>query len=114
MLVVMTSLTLNSAEAATHEAITSTVTSGQWQLASNLISSAIESHSLTATERQEILFQQDRMRRIALDFTKSKADILVEAQRIAPGTSEADISQCLPHPSRSQGTQGFHPAGAGS
>ncbi len=93
MLVVMTSLTLNSAEAATLEAITSTVTSGQWQIASNLISSAIESRSLSATERQEVLFQQDRMRRIALDFTKSKADILVEAQRIAPGTSEADITR---------------------
>jgi hypothetical protein len=89
----LTCLDPSSATAVVPEEITSAVSSGHWQQASNLISSALDSPSLSATARQEILFQQERMRRIGLDFEKTKTEILNDARKIVPDITASDLDQ---------------------
>lgn len=64
--------------------VSADIEAGQWQQASNAINDALRGEALSFAERQAILFQQERMRRIRQDFSQTRAATLAGARSILP------------------------------
>ena len=73
-----------SSEPSPLELVSRLVTSGHWQEAEKAISTALQNEGLNFHTRQGLLFQRERMRRLALDFNKNCDQVLQEMQRIVP------------------------------
>jgi len=78
--------------AATVAEITRLVGDGHWQQAQQEITEALVQPGLSFQAQQDLLFQSDRMTRMRLDFDKTRAQVLQEAQAIAPAITEAQFA----------------------
>ncbi len=74
--------------AARLDEIRALIEEGHWQKAHSEIAQRLQRPGLTFLDRQALLFEQERMRRIGLDFPKTRADVLVEARQVVPGLDE--------------------------
>ncbi len=66
---------------------------GNWRQATAAIERQLERPDLAFPQRANLRFQQERMARIRLDFYKTKAQVLHEAQQILPGLAPAMFDQ---------------------
>ena len=76
------------ARAATVAEISQLVTDGHWREAQQQIAADLTQTNLSFQTRQDLLFQRDRMRRMGLDFGKTRAQVLAEARSIVPTITE--------------------------
>jgi len=74
--------------AATEEEITQMVSDGRWQQAREEISHDLAQTNLAFQARQDLLFQQDRMTRMHLDFDKTREQALAQARVIVPAITD--------------------------
>ena len=74
--------------AATVEEITQLVTNGHWQQARAEIAAELARTDLDFQTRQAVLFQQDRITRMGLDFDKTRAQALAQARAVVPGITD--------------------------
>jgi transglutaminase-like putative cysteine protease len=65
------------------------INEGRWQRASSSIRQALAEDGLSAADRNALLFERDRMRRIRLDFNQTRAQVLRNAQQIVPDVTES-------------------------
>lgn len=77
--------------AATLADVTQLVSAGHWQQARQEIAAGLAQTNLTFQARQDLLFQQDRMVRMHLDFDKTRAQALAQARAILPGLTDAQF-----------------------
>jgi hypothetical protein len=80
---------VNAASGADSVPIQRLIESGRWREANREIDRQLESRDLNFPQREALLFQRERMRRIRLDFPKTREQILAEARQIVPGLEEA-------------------------
>jgi len=66
---------------------------GRWQTAVEAIDSHLRKPDLPDNVGRQLQWQQERMRRIRLDFNRTRAQVFAEAQRLLPGLSEADFDR---------------------
>jgi transglutaminase-like putative cysteine protease len=78
--------------AATVEEITQLVTDGHWQQARAEISGELAPTNLEFQTRQDLLFQQDRMTRMSLDFDKTREQALAQARAIVPTITDEQFA----------------------
>ncbi|HKI70731.1 MAG TPA: transglutaminase domain-containing protein, partial [Verrucomicrobiae bacterium] len=74
--------------AATVPEISQLVGNGHWREAQQEIAADLAKTNLSFQTRQDLLFQRDRMRRISLDFDKTRAQVFAEARAIVPVITE--------------------------
>lgn len=67
------------------------VESGQFGAAEQAIDAQLNNPDLSATARNALAFERERMRRIRLDFSLDRTEALARARRFAPAMSEADF-----------------------
>lgn len=65
------------------------VDSGKWQQATREIDRQLTKSKLSFADRDALLFEKERMRRIQLDFHKNRDQVLKEAQALVPDLSDA-------------------------
>jgi transglutaminase-like putative cysteine protease len=66
---------------------------GQWREANREIDRQLRQPGLDFLRRDALLFQQERMRRIQLDFPKTRDQVLAEARKILPGLEQSLFAQ---------------------
>lgn len=74
------------------ENVTQMVTDGHWQQARAAIADALAQSNLNFQARQALLFQQDRMARMRLDFDKTREEALAQARQIAPNITDQQFA----------------------
>ena len=74
------------------EEISRLVGEGHWRQARTEIAQALASTNLTAQARQDLLFQSDRMKRIRLDFDKTREQVLQAVRAVAPSITDAQFA----------------------
>lgn len=77
---------------ATVETINRLVTEGHWQEARQQIEQELAQPEISFQTRQDLAFQQDRMRRMRLDFDKTREQVLHELKAAAPGITEQQFA----------------------
>lgn len=75
------------------ETIRRLVEEGRWQQASNEIQQALADPRLSFQNQQDFLFQNERMSRIRLDFSKTRDQVFREARAAAPMLDETTFSR---------------------
>jgi transglutaminase-like putative cysteine protease len=78
--------------AASVEEITQLVTDGHWQQARQDIAGDLAQTNLDFKTREALLFQQDRMQRMALDFDKTRAQALAQARSVVPSITDEQFA----------------------
>ena len=71
-------------QAAPLDEVKQLVADGHWRQARAEIVGELASTNLTYAEREDFLFQGDRMRRIRRDFSQTRAQVFVAARKLAP------------------------------
>jgi hypothetical protein len=79
-------------DAATVEEITQSVTDGHWRQARQAITNDLAQTNLDSQTRQELLFQQDRMQRMRLDFSKTREQAFQDARAVVPSITEQQFA----------------------
>jgi hypothetical protein len=64
------------------------VEGGRWQEARQAVARELSQPGLTSQAREDLLFQEERMRRMRLDFSKTRDQVLAEARAILPDLDE--------------------------
>ena len=72
--------------------ITQLVTDGHWRQARQDIAGELAQTNLAFATRQALLFQQDRMTRMALDFDQTRAQALVQARAVVPTITDEQFA----------------------
>jgi transglutaminase-like putative cysteine protease len=70
------------------EAVKPLVSDGHWKEAQRKIDEALAQPGLSFQAREDLLFQQDRMTRMRLDFNKTREKVFQEARAIVPSLTE--------------------------
>ena len=70
--------------------IQSEIDNGEFSKAQYLIKQYLESDTLSATEKNEIFFESERLERIRKDFTKSREQVKDEFEKMLPGILLSD------------------------
>jgi transglutaminase-like putative cysteine protease len=78
--------------AASIEEITQLVGEGHWRQARTEIAQELTSTNLSFQARQDLLFQSDRMKRMRLDFDKTREQVFQEVRTIAPVITEEQFT----------------------
>src|SRR5690242_5080655 len=78
----------NAAMAAGLDQIRAWINQGRWQDARREIEVGLARPALDFSARQALLFEQDRMARIAQDFNKTREQIFREARTIVPAVND--------------------------
>jgi transglutaminase-like putative cysteine protease len=86
-------LLVNAATAAGLDQIRAWINQGRWQDARREIEVGLARPGLDFAARQALLFEQDRMARIAQDFNKTREQIFREARAIVPAVDEELLSR---------------------
>ena len=81
------------ARGATIGEITQWVADGHWQAARQAIVRELARTNLDFQARDALLFQQDRLTRIRLDFGKTRAQVLAQVRALAPGMTEEQFDR---------------------
>jgi transglutaminase-like putative cysteine protease len=81
------------ADEASVEAIARSVRAGSWQAARDAIRTRLTGTQLGQTERDALLFLEERMRRIDLDFDQSRAQVLSRMQMIVPEVDDLCLTR---------------------
>ena len=84
---------LRSAEVLSVDAIARGVREGSWQQAREAIQARLSEDRLNLADREALLFLQERMQRIGLDFDKNRTQVLSEMQMIAPEVDDPLLSK---------------------
>lgn len=71
------------------EEVRNRIASGQWKDAIQLIDSQLQQTNLPWIERDALLWEKEKMRRIRLDFTKTREQVLKELSEMIPGLKPA-------------------------
>jgi transglutaminase-like putative cysteine protease len=74
-------------------AIVTQIDAGHFKAAEAAIGMALQRSGLSAEERNALLFQRERMRRILLDFTLSADDVKARVRRDIPDLSDAEFAR---------------------
>ncbi|CAM5443074.1 Transglutaminase OS=Rhodanobacter lindaniclasticus OX=75310 GN=B1991_08375 PE=4 SV=1 [Rhodanobacter lindaniclasticus] len=69
------------------------VDAGHFQAANAAIDSALEQADVAADQRQALLFQRERMRRIELDFTLDADDVKARVRKQIPDLTDAEFAK---------------------
>jgi len=85
-------LQLAGIRAATVDEISGLVGAGHWQLARQEIADELARTNLAFQTRQDLLFQRDRMHRLALDFCKTREQALADARRVVPTITDEQFA----------------------
>lgn len=78
--------------AATADEIARFVSAGHWQQARQEIAAELASTNLAFPVREDLLFQQDRMARMRLDFNRTRGEVLAAARAAVPAISDAQFA----------------------
>ena len=70
------------------EAVKPLVSDGHWKEAQRKIDEALAQPGSSFQAREDLLFQQDRMTRMHLDFNKTREKVFQEARAIVPSLTE--------------------------
>ncbi len=81
-----------SPSAATVEEVTQLVTDGHWQQARQEITTELTQTNLDFQTRESLLFQQDRMTRMHLDFDLTRDQALAQARGIVPTITDGQFN----------------------
>lgn len=66
---------------------------GEFTKAQQLISNYLHKDKLSSDEKEDLVFESERLERIKKDFTKTRSQILTELQKILPGFSFGDLEK---------------------
>jgi transglutaminase-like putative cysteine protease len=91
--VLLLGVSLAGARGVTVETIGRLVGTGHWQEARQEIDQELAQTNANFQTRQDLLFQRDRMRRMRLDFDKTREEVFRESQAIAPAITEQDFAE---------------------
>jgi transglutaminase-like putative cysteine protease len=69
------------------------VNEGRWRQARRQIQRELAQPGLSFQAREALLFQQERLARIRLDFGKTRAEVLQEARQIVPDLNEGQFAR---------------------
>lgn len=67
------------------------IEAGRWEEAQRTIRLRLQQPDLSFEAREPLLFELERMRRIRLDFTKTREQVLAEARKLVPALDEASF-----------------------
>ncbi len=79
--------------APTLSSITAQIDAGHFKAAQAAIDTALAQPGVTADQRQALLFQRERMRRILLDFTLSADDVKARVRKQIPDLTDAEFAK---------------------
>jgi transglutaminase-like putative cysteine protease len=74
-------------------AIVAQIDAGQFKAADAAIGTALQQPNLSAEQRNALLFQRERMRRILIDFTLSADDVKARVRKDIPDLSDAEFAR---------------------
>ncbi len=78
---------------ASAEEVARLVSAGRWQQAVERIAAGLNRTDLSFGERQELLFQRERLERIGRDFSQTRSQVLAEMQRLVPQVSTSQLER---------------------
>ncbi len=82
-----------SLRAATVEEITRFVSDGHWQQANQAIAEGLAQTNLNFLTREDLLFQRDRMKRMRLDFDKTREQAFNDARAVVPTITDDQFAK---------------------
>jgi transglutaminase-like putative cysteine protease len=80
-------------DAATLPSITAQIDAGHFKAAQAAIDAALAQPGVTADQRQALLFQRERMRRILLDFTLDADEVEARVRKQIPDLTDAEFAK---------------------
>jgi transglutaminase-like putative cysteine protease len=90
--VLLLGVSLAGARGAMADTIGRLVSDGHWVEAQQQIDRELSQSNISFQSRQDLLFQRDRMRRMRLDFDKTREQVFQEVLAAAPGVTEQEFA----------------------